>query len=163
MHMSDRGVKLLKSIEQLRLVPYDDQTGEPTTRWCKGATIGYGHLILQAEWPLYKSGITKAEAEELFVRDLAPRESTVTRYVRSPLQRHQFDALVILVYHIGRSNFATSSVVKLLRDPSADTPYPCLEGAWKAWNKSQGEVNRGLINRRAAEWRLFTTGAYTRW
>lgn len=33
----------------------------------------------------------------------------------------------------------------------------------KAWNKSQGKVNAGLTNRRAAEWRIYTSGIYARW
>jgi len=43
--MSNQGMGLLKSIEKLRLKPYDDQTGKEISSWVKGATIGYGYLI----------------------------------------------------------------------------------------------------------------------
>lgn len=51
---STKGQDLLKKIESLRLNPYDDQTGKDISAWVKGATIGYGHLILQNEWDVYK-------------------------------------------------------------------------------------------------------------
>ena len=163
MNMSDAGINFLKSIEGLRLRPYDDQTGERIYEWCKGATIGYGHLISLEEWPWLCNGVLQHVADLMFEDDLAPFEDLVSRHLLTPVQPHQFDALVIFAYNIGAPRFAASSVAKLLRDPRAHTPYPSLEEAWRAWNKSQGKINQGLINRRAAEWRLFTTGAYTRW
>ena len=51
----------------------------------------------------------------------------------------------------------------MINDPSAPSTYPSLEDAWKAWNKSQGKVMRGLENRRASEWRIYTEGIYERW
>lgn len=62
--ISEKGLRLLKGIETLRLMPYDDQTGKETKVWTMGATIGYGHLINQAEWGAYKNGITETAANE---------------------------------------------------------------------------------------------------
>ncbi|EPO2918282.1 hypothetical protein ACT7SZ_001512 [Vibrio cholerae] len=59
---------LLKEIEELRLIPYDDQTGKSISSYVEGATIGYGYLIPKNEWSIYKNGITKEIAEELFLR-----------------------------------------------------------------------------------------------
>ncbi|MGJ9295466.1 hypothetical protein ACI2FZ_10100, partial [Campylobacter jejuni] len=56
-HLSNDGQNLLKNIEKLRLKPYNDQNGKEITSYVKGATIGYGHLIGQNEWDLYKNGI----------------------------------------------------------------------------------------------------------
>ncbi|EOI8655489.1 hypothetical protein ACMXEJ_001831 [Campylobacter jejuni] len=53
-HLSNDGQNLLKNIEKLRLKPYNDQNGKEITSYVKGATIGYGHLIGQNEWDLYK-------------------------------------------------------------------------------------------------------------
>ncbi|GGB21831.1 hypothetical protein GCM10007414_39030 [Agarivorans gilvus] len=75
----------------------------------------------------------------------------------------QFDALVIFVFNVGIDGFKKSSVVKLINDPKANTSYVNLEGAWKAWNKSQGKVNKGLVNRRAAEWNMFSNNIYKGW
>ncbi|MCC5881490.1 MAG: type VI secretion system PAAR protein [Halomonas sp.] len=161
--MSEAGKQWLKDVEQLRLMPYDDQTGRDITSWVKGATIGYGHLVSEAEWDLYREGIDREQAERLFEEDLAPFVRAVNRSVEIPLAQHQFDAAVMLAYNIGIGAFSSSSAVKLMNDPWAVTPYPTLEEAWKAWNRSQGVVNRGLVNRRAAEWKMYSQGIYERW
>ncbi|WP_425433722.1 glycoside hydrolase family protein [Nitrosomonas marina] len=56
-----------------------------------------------------------------------------------------------------------SSVLRMINNPSAKTRYPNLEMAWKAWRKSQGRVMQGLINRRNAEWRIYSEGVYEWW
>ncbi len=161
--LSPEGVALLKSVEELRLQPYDDQTGQDATAWSKGATIGYGHLIGRDEWDQYKNGLTEAQADALFTSDLSPFESAVGSSVTIGLQQHEFDALVILAFNIGIAAIKSSSVVKLVNDPAAPTDYANLEAAWKAWNKSQGKVMKGLDNRRQCEWRIYTTATYERW
>lgn len=163
MTLSDSGESLLKSVESLRLTPYDDQTGHDISSWVEGATVGYGHLIGRDEWPLYENGVTEAQAQTLFDDDLAPFLASVNRSVTVPLSPQQFDALVMLAFNIGIGGFETSSAVKLVNDPNASTPYDSLESAWKAWNKSQGKVNQGLVNRRDAEWKVYSQGVYERW
>ena len=160
--LSPEAIALLKGVEGLRLDPYDDQTGKKIETWVEGATIGYGHLITQDEWSLYKDGITESDANALFLKDLAPFEDIVRSSISVGLQQYEYDALVILAFNIG-PNFANSSVVKLINDPKAITDFDSLESAWKAWNKSQGKVNKGLINRRQCEWQIFTNGIYKRW
>ena len=161
--MSDSALTLLKGIETLRLKPYDDQTGKEITEWTQGATIGYGHLIKKGEWETYKDGITEADADKLFSSDLAPFVKTVQSSITVALKQNEFDALVILAFNIGAAGFAGSSVVKLVNDPEAKTSYSSLESAWKAWNKSQGKVMKGLDNRRQAEWKIYSEGIYERW
>lgn len=158
-----KGMDLLKSIEDLVLKPYDDQTGKEITQWVKGATIGYGHLISSAEWEKYKNGITSTAASSLFSLDVAPFVRSVQNRVTVDLAQHEFDALVILVFNIGDANFATSSVLKLINNPTTKTPYANLELAWKAWNKSQGKEMRGLNNRRQAEWDIYNKNIYRKW
>lgn len=154
---------LLKSIEQLRLTPYDDQTGKDISSWIQGATIGYGHLISQDEWNTYKDGMTQGQANALFAEDISPFVNVVNSKVKVDLSQNQFDALVILTFNIGIGAFGTSSVLKLVNDPSAETSYPSLEAAWKAWNKSQGKVMQGLVNRRNAEWNIYSNKVYAKW
>lgn len=62
--LSQQGLALLKQIETLRLKPYDDQTGRPIKEWTPGATIGYGHLIAEIDWPKFANGIDKSRANE---------------------------------------------------------------------------------------------------
>jgi GH24 family phage-related lysozyme (muramidase) len=161
--LSPAGAELLKAIEVLSLRPYDDRTGgKIITAWSKWATIGYGHLIARVEWPRFKDGITLEEAEALFLADLEPFESAVNNAITFPRQQHEFDALVIMAFNIGIRAFLTSSLLKLLLGKPGSR-YPTLEKAWKAFNIDEGKVNRGLVNRRNAEWKIFTRGVYERW
>ncbi len=165
--MSADGMKLLMSIESFRGKPYDDQSGAEISQWVEGATIGYGHLISKDEWnrssDIYKSGITEDQARKLFEEDLVPFVNGVDAKVTADISRNQFDALVILAFNIGLGNFGRSSVLKLVNNPAAQTGYSTLEAAWKAWNKSQGKVMQGLINRRNAEWKIYADNVYERW
>ena len=160
---SDDGLDILKAIEQLRLGPYDDQTGDPISEWVPGATIGYGHLIAHDEWDAYRSPITEAAAETLLRHDLDPFVQAVRLKVKTDLTQNEFDALVIFVFNIGVAGFSGSSVLKLLNNPLVHTNYDSLEDAWKAWNKSQGRVMQGLVNRRNAEWDIFARDVYATW
>ena len=160
---SSKGINLLKSIEQLATTPYDDQTGKNITAWVAGATIGYGHLIHNTEWSKYKGGITQAQALSLFNADLNPYVNTVKAKVTASITQNEFDAMVILAFNIGQNAFTNSSVLKMVNNPNAITTYKNLEAAWKAWNKSQGVINRGLTNRRLAEWNIYSKGIYQTW
>jgi len=161
--MSPQAVALLKAIETLRLAPYDDQTSKDISAWVEGATIGYGHLIAKGEWATYRDGITEAQAKALFRADAEPFERAVGAAITVNVQQYEFDAMVILAFNIGQSGFRNSSVAKLVNDPKAVTGHASLEDAWKSWNKSQGKVMKGLINRRAAEWRIYTSATYAGW
>lgn len=161
--LSQKGINLLEAIESLRLKPYDDQTGKEISQWVQGATIGYGHLIGKSEWALYKNGITKAKAEQVFKSDLSPFEKAVNDAITVKVSQQQFDAMVILAFNIGVNAFKNSSVAKLVNNSKAKTSYKTLEDAWKVWNKSQGKVSNGLKNRRNAEWNIYTKGVYKQW
>ena len=163
--LSEKASSLLKQVEELHLKPYDDQTGKAITAWTNGATIGYGHLIKSAEWNSYKNGISGPEANALFEQDLLPFVTSVQENITAGLKQNEFDALVILAFNIGpgKNGFSGSSVVKLVNDPNAVTGYKDLEAAWKAWNKSQGKVMKGLENRRQCEWKIYSQGIYERW
>ncbi len=163
MTLSPQGIDWLKQVEGQRLQPYDDQTGKPVDHWVTGATVGYGHLIGRAEWDSLGRGISLEQAEALLRKDLAPFEQAVNRGISAALVQCQFDALVILCYNIGVGNFARSSVLKLVNNPQAGTTFATLEAAWMAWTRSQGKVMKGLVNRRGAEWRMYSTGSYAHW
>lgn len=151
MTLSAEGEGLIKYFEKLRLQPYSDQTRKPISAWTQGATVGWGHLISKPDWAKFKNGLTTAQADALFRQDVQAAIDAVRRNIKVDISQQQFDALVSLAYNIGVDNFAKSSVVKLTNDPQANTPYGSLDEAWMAWNKSQGKVMQGLINRRMAE------------
>jgi len=155
-----KGRDLLKHYEGLRLKPYDDQTGKEIKKWVKGATIGYGHLIIKDEWDKYKDGIDADSANAIFNADLISREQAVNNAIRVPLKSHEFDALVVLEYNIGAKALYESSVIKMINMPGVRTRYQNLEQAWKAWNKSQGKIMAGLGKRRQVEWDIYSKGIY---
>lgn len=160
---STKALNLLKSIEELRLKPYDDQNGDAISKWVDGATIGYGHLIAKNDWNKYKNGLSKEESEKLFKEDLVPFAFKVKNKVTANITQHEFDALVILTFNIGKSGFTHSSVLKLVNNPGAKTAYSNLTQAWRAWNKTQGKYSQGLVNRRKAELKIYTRGIYKKW
>ena len=168
MKMSDNGINWLKNKEDKILdkqgnhIIYNDQTGKPVNTnepLPKGATIGYGHLIKNGED--FKNGISEAKATELLRADIATAERAVRDNITVPLSQNQFDALTSLAYNIGSKNFANSTVVKYVNNSNFHSSvYPNLESAWKAWNRSQGEISNGLINRRQNEWVMYNRGIY---
>lgn len=168
MKMSDNGINWLKDKEDKVLdkqgnhIIYDDRTGKPVNTHeplPKGATIGYGHLIKPNED--FRNGISEAKATELLRTDIATAEHVVRDNITVPLTQNQFDALTSLAYNIGSKNFANSTVVKYVNNPNFHSSvYPNLESAWKAWNRSQGEISNGLINRRQNEWNMYSRGIY---
>jgi len=161
--ISTKGLQLLSDIETLQLHPYDDQTGLTINRWVTGATIGCGHLIAENDWWMYQDGISYQQATALFREDLQPVEAAIKKCITVPLQQHQFDALCLLAFNIGINGLRGSSIVKLINNPAAKTPYPTLGKAWGAWAKSRGKFIQGLINRRACEFNLWTSGTYEHW
>jgi len=93
--------------------------------------------------------ITRAESEEIFIRDLKKYETTVNKAVKVPITQNQFDALTSLCFNIGQSAFAKSTVVRRLNQGD-------VQGAANAilmWSK-QPE----LMPRRQAERAQFLTG-----
>ncbi len=95
----------------------------------------------------------------LIIEDFLFRNYKLTDNIN--LNQTQFDALVMLCFNIGIDGFKNSSVVKIINGEQAS--YKTLEDAWKAWNKSQGNVMQGLNNRRNAEYKLYSQGIYEGW
>jgi len=160
---STKAINLLKSIEKLRTKPYDDDTSVNITQWVNRATIGYGHLISKGDWNKYKKGLTKAEALTLFNKDLAPFIKKIKHLVKTKVMQYEFDAMIILIFNIGVNGFRKSSVLKLVNNPGAKTSFTSLEKAWKIWNKTDKKYNKGLANRRKAEWNIYTKNIYRKW
>lgn len=159
---SDKGIDLLKGIENLRLTPYDDQTGKDIYDYCLGATIGFGHLIHSSEWDTYSAGITQDQADSIFISDIAPTVSGVNRLLQVVLAQNEFDALVILAFNIGLTNLGSSSLLKLINEVPGSN-YATVQQAWMAFSYSEGKQNTGLLNRRNAEYNIYNTGVYKAW
>lgn len=163
MKLSQAGVRLLANYEQLRVKIYDDQTGKEIKHYTPGATIGYGHLIVDTkEFERYKEGISASQAMSLLKQELTKYENGVKKFVKVKLTQSQFDALTIFCFNIGIGNrisgFGGSTVVKIINGESNEN----LDTAWKMWNRSQGKVMKGLMNRRESELKIYYKADYSR-
>lgn len=154
MKTSKNGYDLIKAFEGLHAVKADGTIRAylcPAGKW----TIGYGST------KGVRSGmnITKEEAEELLIKDVAVYEEAVNRLVKVPLTQNQFDALVSFVFNLGEPNFARSTLLRRLNA----SDYDSVPEQLMRWNKARvnGQLQplRGLTRRRAAEGALFSMDA----
>ncbi len=99
--------------------------------------------------------LTAAQETALLSRTVAPYAEAVRASVRVPLNQNQFDALVSFAYNIGTAGFEGSSTLRRLNAGDAAG----AADAMRLWNKSDGAVNQGLVNRREQEVRQFNTPA----
>ena len=145
MKLSDDGIKFIQSWETLSLVVYPDGYGYDT--------IGWGHRVKANED--FSGGITREEADDIFLSDLAWAERTVNQ-VKTNLTQNQYDALVSLVFNIGETNFRRSTLMKLLNIPGDQDE----DEQFKLWRKSGGRVSKGLEKRRRQEMNIYNNGVY---
>ena len=134
--------ELIKRWEGLRLKAYLDTGGV----W----TIGWGHT------KTVKPGmeITVEQAQELFDKDTKWAVNAVNNYVKVPLKQHQFDALVSFTYNVGATAFRKSTLLRELNSGN----YQEAAEQFLRWKYDNGEVIRGLLNRRKSEKHYFLTG-----
>ena len=59
-------------------------------------------------------------------------------------------------FNVGAGGFQRSTLLKRLNAGG----YDAVPGQLRLWNKGNGKVLPGLVSRREAEARLFTTGQY---
>ena len=143
--MSDKGIKLLKESEGLRLKAYQDGGGV----W----TIGYGHTSAAGGMKVYAGlTITKEKAEQLLREDLSRMTyPVIDDLVKVPLTQGQFDAMCSFIYNLGATQVSTSTLLKRLNQGKYDE----AAAQFKRWKYDNGVVQKGLIIRRAKEEALF--------
>ncbi|CAA0231777.1 lysozyme [Tenacibaculum maritimum] len=157
---SQKGITFLKAWEngKLDLNLHNDSEG-----YC---TIGYGHLIEKAKCEdivvpaEFKNGITKAEAEILFAKDLKRFEQAVKDEINVPLYQHEFDALVSLLFNTGKSFLSVGGANK--GDTKIKTyinQKKYIEGANEMIDVNNGGTF-GLTRRRQAEINIFKNNNY---
>ncbi len=139
---SSTGIDLICSFEGLRLSAYDDGVGV----W----TIGYGTTVINGVKVKKGDTCTVEQAKSYMASDLKKFEAAVNK-VTVVLNQNQFDALVSLAYNIGTGAFASSTLLKKLN--AGD--YKGAAAQFDVWIKAGGKRMQGLVNRRAAERKLF--------
>ena len=141
---------LFEQWEGIRQQAYFDSGNE--------VTIGIGHLLTKSEKTSgkitiagqdikYESWLSTAECHELLDQDLNIPERTVNSLVFTELNQNQFDALVSFTFNVGDSAFKNSTLLKLLNAGAYDKVPEQL----RRWNKCNGMIVQGLVNRREKE------------
>jgi GH24 family phage-related lysozyme (muramidase) len=150
--MSAEGKAELANYEGLILTPY----------YCAAnvKTVGLGSTISDIpdlpSWPWDKE-ISVQRAVDLFEQGLAKYERAVNNALKVDIKQHQFDVLVSICYNIGIGGMRRSTFMRRVNNKESDRR---ITAALKMWNKAAGRVNRGLVNRRKAESKLWKTGIY---
>lgn len=139
MHMSERGLGLIRKFEGLRLHAYADAARV----W----TIGYGHT-----GPDVHAGmeIEPERAEQLLQADAARFEKGVAA-IAGACTQGQFDALVSFAFNIGLGALKSSTLLRKHR--AGDHRGAAAE--FGRWVHSGGRTLQGLVLRRAAEAELY--------
>ena len=155
MQTSINGRKFIEGFEGLFLQSYDDANdhivaaGESTIGVL---TIGYGHTDAAGPPHVYPGmTIDQATADAILAADLASVEIEVNHLVTVELNQNQFDALVSFQFNTG--GLGRSSALRDINNQRFDNVPTDLA----LWNRAGGRVLAGLVRRRTAEGKLFTT------
>ncbi|WP_049810480.1 lysozyme [Variovorax paradoxus] len=159
LHLGPDGAEICHHYEQLRLQAYPDpgsprakalRAGKPAAG-LSGApwTIGWGDTGPDVVEGLT---ITREEADRRFARRMALEfEPAVRMAVSVPLNQRQFDAMVSIFYNAGVGALSASTLVRVLNLGD----FAGAAAQFPRWNKSGGEVMKGLQRRREAERLVF--------
>lgn len=149
--LSKRGAIFIEHWEGFRALPYNDAANN--------ATIGIGHLLhygpVTAEDE--KLELTNAQALVLLQKDAAIAARAVKEYIHIRLTQTQKDALISFVYNCGTHSLDRTNVQNCVNARN----FSAVPSALDQWVHAGGEVLQGLVNRRAAEGRLFLHGTYS--
>lgn len=147
MSVNQATLDLIKRFEGCKLTAYKDIVGI----W----TIGYGTTAAAGLGITPDKGmtITQDRAEDLLRQGVEKFAATVDALITAKVNANEFGGCVSLAYNIGTTAFAKSTVLRELNAGNKDR----AAAAFKMWNKADGEVVQGLVNRRNAEVTLFLT------
>ncbi|HCH78871.1 MAG: muraminidase [Pseudomonas sp.] len=139
MHISEKGLALIRQFEGLRLSAYRCPAGIPTIGYGSTAGVKLGQAI------------TAERAEQLLREDVRQFEAAVSRLVKVPLTQGQFDALTSFAFNLGAKALEKSTLLRLLN--AGD--YSGAAAQFERWVYASGKKLAGLVKRRAAERALF--------
>jgi lysozyme len=148
-HISKDGLDLICRFEGFSPVIYICPAGYPT--------IGYGHLITEANKEQFLDGVDEDEALELLRKDVATAERAVLRLINVPLTQGQFDALVSFTFNLGSGALQRSTLRrKVNREEHDDVPAEFMKWVWAG-----GRKLKGLVKRRKAEIECYLNYCFT--
>jgi lysozyme len=153
MVISGNGTRFIAQFEGFGPELHNDPVGH--------CTIGFGHLVHRgrcngSEPVEFKRGLSEAQALALLAQDLSGAAADVNRLVQVSLAQPQFDALVSFVFNVGQGNFASSTFLRTLNQGD----FASVPAQLNRFVFASGQKLPGLVRRRAAEGKLFSTGDY---
>lgn len=141
--LTQAAIDEIKNSEGLALKAYPD----PGSKDGLPVTIGYGTTRINGKPISLGTVITKAQAEQYLLADLTAFAAKVAKLLKVKVSDAQFGALVSLAYNIGLDAFAKSTLLRILN--AGD--YAGVPTQFRRWNKNDGKVMKGLVNRRNRE------------
>ena len=144
-HLTDEGLALIKRFEGFSPEIYDCPAGWPT--------IGYGHVVRDAERERFADGIDEATAEALLRRDVESAERAVLRLIRVPLEDGRFDALSSFTFNLGSGALQRSTLRRKVNREEHDA----VPRELRRWVWAGGRKLKGLVRRRGAEAELYAS------
>lgn len=149
MKLNQKTIDEIKQSEGLRLQAYPD----PGSKNGLPVTIGYGTTKINGKNIKLGTVITKEQAEKYFKSDLEKFADQVLARLKVPVNDNQLGALTSFSYNIGIGAFENSTLLKKLN--AGD--YKAVPAQMRRWNKNDGKVMQGLVNRREREIELWNT------
>lgn len=143
MHISQKGLDLIKEFEGLRLKAYQCSA----KKW----TIGYGHTNNVRP----DDEITELQALELLIRDVYDCEGAINRLVTKTLNQGQLDSLCSFIFNVGIGNFQKSTLLRLLNEGD----FIGASKQFERWVYCKGKKLNGLVRRRKAEKQMFLSSS----
>lgn len=150
MKLNQKTIDHIKKSEGLRLAAYPD----PGSKDGKPVTIGYGTTRIDGKPISLGTKITKTQAEAYLRTDLGNFAGRVASLIKVKLNENQFGALVSFAYNVGIGAFESSTLLRKLN--AGD--FASVPSELRKWNKNDGKVMQGLINRREDEIKLWLDG-----
>lgn len=144
MEPSYNAFALIKKFEGCVLTSYQDQAGI----W----TVGYGET-----GPDIVEGLTIAQqqAEQFLNHSVDNAAGAINDLVTLDINQNQFDAVTSFIFNMGRSAFASSTLLKYINADRCDEAADQFDLWVHIRIGGQLTVSQGLVARRAAEKALF--------
>lgn len=153
MNISNKGLFELASYEAMSTKKYLDSGGVQT--------IGLGSTISDIpdlkSWDWDKE-LSIPEVVAIYLRSLLKYVKGVNEALKVSITQEKFDAIISLTYNIGVGAMKRSTFMRLINDKASDDSI-CK--AIKMFNKDNGVVVKGLINRRNKESDLYKNNIYS--
>lgn len=144
--ISSVGYNLIKEWEGVKLTAYQDVAGI----W----TIGIGTIKYPNGVRVRKGDTcTLDQALAYLKNDCLWVDSCLDTAIKVPVTQNQFDALASFVYNVGETAFKSSTLLTKLNNKE----YSVAADEMLRWVNAGGVKQKGLLNRRNAERKLFLT------